>query len=98
MGAGHKETVEVLVKEFRADVNTADNDGRTAVMFADHNETVEVLLGTRRRWRCWSRSRSSSAVHLVHLLSCVELETVKVSDPIVCLSHLPLTSLPLPSP
>jgi uncharacterized protein len=44
---GHKDTVEVLVKECGADVNAANNTGITALMFAaynGHKDTVEVLV------------------------------------------------------
>ena len=44
---GHKETVEVLVKECGADVHAANKNGKTAVMHAaqyGHKETVEVLV------------------------------------------------------
>ena len=37
----------MLVKEFRADVHAANNDGRTAVLWAaqeGHKETVKMLV------------------------------------------------------
>ena len=43
---GHKDTVEVLVKELNADVNAADNGGDTAVMDArsqGHHDIVKML-------------------------------------------------------
>ena len=43
---GHKDTVEVLVKELNADVNAADNNGDTAVYYArcKHHDIVEMLM------------------------------------------------------
>ena len=44
---GNKDTVEVLLKELRADVHAADNDGHTTVWDAaqgGHKDTVEVLV------------------------------------------------------